>query len=159
MTWCQGWTTWVGFIAGLAGVLNSTVLGVEATITMNSPSYVVTGWKTFLIIAAQVVFITILNLWFFWVIPWFELLTGVLNVTLFFVTIITLWVMAPRNSASFLMEKSVYSGWDNYFSSWNIGVLSQAWLFIGKSYYVDICKPRLVSEVGHVLFQVLVIDD
>lgn len=99
---------------------------------MNSPSFVVTGWKTFLIIAAEIIFCAVINMWFFRLVPWFELLTGILNVVYFFIYLVTLWVMAPKNPVGFVMEKAVFSGWDNYFVSWNIGILSQVWLFVGE---------------------------
>lgn len=98
---------------------------------MNSPSFVVTGWKTFLIIAAEIVFCAVINMWFFRFVPWFELLTGIINVVYFFIFLVTLWVLAPRNPIEFVLEKAVFSGWDNYFISWNIGILSQVWLFVG----------------------------
>lgn len=107
---------------------------------MNSPSYIITGWKTFLIFAANIAVCAVANIWFFWVVPWFEVLVGVLNVVFFFVFIVTMWVMSPRNSADFLMERSVLSGWDNYFVSWNVRMLSQVWLLIGKS------RPYLIQS-------------
>lgn len=80
---------------------------------MNYPSFVVEGWKTFLIIAAAIAFCAVINLWFFNIVPWFELLTGIFNVVYFFFFPVTFRVLAPRDRVSFVMEKSVYSGWDN----------------------------------------------
>lgn len=132
LTYMQGWVTWTGYIAGLASLLNSNVVIIEGVIGIQYPSFEVTGWKTFLIIAAVLLFCYVVNVWFFQLVPWFEVLAGIVNIVFFFVFLVTIWLLAPRNPASFLMTKSVYSGWDNYFISWNIGVLSQVWLFIGK---------------------------
>lgn len=121
----------IGYIACLASNFNSNVVILEATIAMHYPVFVVTGWKTFLIIAAEMLGCAFVNMWCFWLIPWFEIFTGVLNVIYFFIYLVTLWVMAPRNPASFVMERSVFSGWDNFFVSWNIGALSQVWLWVG----------------------------
>lgn len=119
-------------MACLASSVNSNAVTIEAIIGINSPSYTVEGWRTFLIFAALMVFCVIMNVWLFRLVPWLEVLAGVLNVVLFIVIMVTLWVMAPRNPAGFLLEKSVSSGWDNYFVSWNIGILSQVWCFVGK---------------------------
>lgn len=47
---------------------------------------IVTGWKTFLVIATEMVGCTVVNMWaFFWLMPWFGILAGVLNVVNSFV--------------------------------------------------------------------------
>lgn len=132
LTWIQGWTTWVAYITCLVSILNSNVVLLEATIGMNFPSYTITGWKTFLILAANIIACAVVNLWLFWLVPWFEVLVGIVNVVFFVIFIVTLRVMSPRNSVDFLLERGVFSGWDNYFVSWNVGMLSQVWLFVGE---------------------------
>lgn len=119
-------------MACLATSVNSFVVFLEAGIAINFPLYEVEGWKTVLIFIGLIAAFTIVNVWCFRLVPWFEVLTGVLNIVFFFVMLVTLWVMAPRNSPSFMLQRNVSSGWDNYAISWNIGILSQVWNFVGK---------------------------
>lgn len=119
--------------------MNGFVVLVEAGIAVNFPSYEVEGWKTFLIFLGQVCTLAAVNIWCWRLVPWFELLAGILNVVLFFIFIVALWVMAPRNDASFLMQKNVSSGWENYSVAWNIGILSAVWNFAGK---LNLNSPR-----------------
>lgn len=106
---------------------------------MNFPSYNITGWRTFLLFVAVIITCVIINVWFFRLVPWFEVLVGVMQVIFFFIVVVSLWVMAPRNPPSFLLKESILSGWDNYFISWNIGILSQVWLYVGK--FISISHP------------------
>ncbi|KAG6360752.1 hypothetical protein INS49_011818 [Diaporthe citri] len=66
----------------------------------------------------------------FWLVPWFELLTGFLNVSMVIIIFVVLWAVAPRNSVDIFMQTNVSSGWDNYFVSANLGALSNIYLFI-----------------------------
>ncbi|KAH8195255.1 hypothetical protein TruAng_010579 [Truncatella angustata] len=76
LTWLQGWTTWIAYIALLASCI--------------------------------------------------------LNVCLFFVILVSVWVMTPkRNSADVFLITNVSTGWEgNYFVSANIGALSNIFLYL-----------------------------
>ncbi|KAH7040596.1 amino acid/polyamine transporter I [Microdochium trichocladiopsis] len=119
LTWLQGWATWLAFVATLASILNGNVINLEARIQINSPDYVPGGWHTTLIFLATMAFLTVLNLWVFEVVPWFELVSGVLNLVFFVITFVALWVMAPRNSPEFFLSRTKYSTWDNDYVSWS----------------------------------------
>ncbi|KXJ96816.1 amino acid permease [Microdochium bolleyi] len=131
LTWLSGWATWIGYIGALAGVLNSTALLYEAAIQINNPGYESGGWHTAVIGIAILTFLTISNVWLFRLVPWFELIVGVLNIAFFFVTIAVLWVMSPRNPASMLVTTAKFSNWDSDFISWNVGMLTSVWMFVG----------------------------
>lgn len=133
LTWVQGWTTWTAYIALLASVLNGVTVIFEGLIQVAHPDYVPGGWHTTLIILAMLLFCAIVNMYAFRIVPWFELLSGILNVCLFLVFLVVLWVMSPRNSPDVFLIKNISTGWDNYFISANIGSLSNIFLFISKS--------------------------
>ncbi|KAH7031539.1 amino acid/polyamine transporter I [Microdochium trichocladiopsis] len=131
MTWIQGWTTWLGYVVLFASALNANVIVVQAVISITHPDYETTGWRTTLFVIVTLVLFTIINVWFFWTVPWFEMISGVLNVCFFVVTMASLWALSPRNGPEFFLTTSSFSGWDNEFISWNLAMLSQIWCFIG----------------------------
>lgn len=130
LTWIQGWATWLAFVAGLASVINGTIVNLEASVQINFTDYVAGGWHTTVIVMAMLAFCTILNCWFFELVPWIELSAGILNVVFFLIFFVALWVMSPRNPGSFILTRTTFSGWENEFVSWNVGMLTQIWLFI-----------------------------
>ncbi|KAH8204505.1 hypothetical protein TruAng_001279 [Truncatella angustata] len=130
LTWTQGWITWLAYVALLASCLNSNTVVFEGLIQLAHPDYVPGGWHTTLIILAMLLFCTLVNIYAFKIVPWFELLSGILNVCLFLIFLVVLWVMSPRNSPDVFLVKNISSGWDNYFISANLGALSNIFLFI-----------------------------
>lgn len=81
---------------------------------------------TYLVLVAAV------NLWAFRVVPWVELLAGIVNVVLFLVFLILVWVLAPQNSLDTFLTKSSVGGWGD-FVSFNIDSLGTIYLFNGKA--------------------------
>lgn len=132
LTWIQGWATWTGYVALLASCINGNTTLFEGMIQLSHPDFESGGWHTAVINLATIALCAGVNLFAFWLVPWFELLTGILNVCLFVIFIVVLWVMSPRNSPNIFFETNVSSGWDNYFVSANIGALSSIFLFCCK---------------------------
>ncbi|KAH7014576.1 amino acid permease [Microdochium trichocladiopsis] len=130
LTWMQGWATWMGYVSCLASSLNNSAVVLKATIQIHYPDYENGGWHTTLMVMAALLFLTTVNVWFFRAVPWFELAAGLLNICFFFITVVVLWIMSPRNDPSFMLITSNVAGWDN-FISWNVGMLTQVWMFIG----------------------------
>ncbi|KAH7040332.1 amino acid/polyamine transporter I [Microdochium trichocladiopsis] len=121
---------WTFHFAPLKSVLNESAILFEASIQINFPDYESGGWRTTLIVLCLLLFLTVVNVWFFRIVPWFELLAGIANICFFFIVLVTLWIMSPRNDPEFILTTN-FSGWENSFVSWNIGMLTQVWLFIG----------------------------
>ncbi|KAK7911125.1 GABA permease [Apiospora marii] len=131
LTWIQGWVTWTGYVATFASSVNFGTAVLEGIIELNYPDYVVEGWRTTLISLATLAVITLVNLFAFRAVPWFDLFSGVLNILLFVAFMIIFLVMAPKNSGDIFRQTNVASGWDNYYAASQIGSLSNVWLFIG----------------------------
>lgn len=74
------------------------------------------------------------NIYAFKIVVWMELLSGILHCVLFIVFIAVTAVMGTRNGGDFFLSKNVSSGWDDYFVSWNVGMLSCVWIFTGRCY-------------------------
>ncbi|KAK8856695.1 amino acid permease [Apiospora arundinis] len=132
LTWIQGWVTWTGYVATFASSVNFGTAVLEGIIQLNYPDYVVEGWRTTLISLGTLAVITLINLYAFRVVPWFDLFSGVLNILLFVAFMIIFLVMAPKNGGEIFTQTNVSSGWTNsYYASSQIGSLSNVWLFIG----------------------------
>ncbi|KAG8162111.1 hypothetical protein KVR01_007876 [Diaporthe batatas] len=129
LTWMQGWMTWTGYVALLASCLNGNTLVLEGMIQLTHPDYEPGGWHTTLIIFATMAFCSGINLFAFRLVPWFELLSGILNVCMLLIFLVVVWLLSPRNSTDIFFETNVSSGWDNYFVAANLGALSNIFLF------------------------------
>lgn len=133
LTWMQGWATWTGYVALLASCVNGNTVIFEGLVQLAHPSYVPGGWHTALLMIGTLVFCALVNMYAFRLVPWFELLTGILNVILVVAIFVAVWALSPRNSADILLQTNVSTGWEgNYFVAANLGALSNIYLFIGK---------------------------
>jgi amino acid transporter len=155
LTWMQGWSTWTGYVALLASCLNGNTVILEGVIQLAHPEFETGGWRTTLIMITMVVFCAVINMYAFWLVPWFELLTGFLNVAIVLVIFVVLWAMAPRNNVDIFVQTNVSSGWDNYFVSANLGALSNIYLFICKS-HLSCCRSKDLTETGCTAFESVV---
>lgn len=74
-----------------------------------------------------------MNMYSFKIVPWVELMAGILHVLLFVVFVVVLAVLGSRHIADFVFLQTNYesSGWDNKFVSWNVGMLTCAWSMTG----------------------------
>lgn len=105
---------------------------LEAMIVMNNPSYEPTGWKTAVISIGFSIFQGFLNTHAFQVLPWIELIAGILYGAEFVIFIVVLAVMGTRNPTSFLVSTNYSSGWSSTFVASNVGMLTAIWCFTGK---------------------------
>lgn len=133
ITWLQGWMTWFAWISLLAGVANFTAYIIQGIVAMNYETYVPQRWHLTLIIIAMLLIQALMNMYTFRLIPWIEALAGILHVVLFFIFVGVLWgTTHTRQSADFVfLETTAYSGWDNRYISWNLGLLTPVWGFVG----------------------------
>lgn len=131
-TWLQGWSTWFGYVSIVAGMANVTMIQLQSMVELNNPSYVAGGWKTSVLVIAMGILLGGLNVWGFQLIPWIEMIAGVLHVCLFVVFAVVLGVLGTRNEASFWLSTNISSGWDNHtFIASNVGMLTCVWSFTG----------------------------
>lgn len=92
----QGWVTWFAWVSALAGSTSSEANVLLGLVSTNYPDYVYRPWHLTLAIIAQLVVLGLVNMYAFRVIPWLELLAGVLHVVLWFFFIV---VFAVRGGA------------------------------------------------------------
>ena len=134
ITWMQGWITWFSWIGILAGVIN-VFANITTTLASTAhPEYIVQGWHTVLIMLVFSIVMGLVNMYLFWIIPWLELVAGLLHIVLFVVFASILITLAPWHSTHFVFnQKSNLSGWDNDFVSFNLGMVLVTWAFVGES--------------------------
>lgn len=143
ITWLQGWITWFSWVALLAGVTNIAANCTTVIVTASYPDYVVKGWHTILVMYGFLIALGLLNMYAFWLIPWIELIAGLLHVILWIVYAVVLLTLAPRHSTRFVfLEKANASGWTSDFVSFNLGIILLSWGFVGYDAMAHI------SEVG-----------
>lgn len=131
-TWIQGWTTWFAYVSIIAGSTNINVIVLEAMIKLNNPSWESTGWKTAVLSIGFTIFQALVNTHAFQIIPWIEVIAGILYSAEFIIFIVVLGVMGVRNPASFLVSTNISSGWTNTFIASNVGMLMAIWCFTGN---------------------------
>lgn len=136
-TYVQGWSTWFGYISLLAGIANVTIILLESMIQLNNESYVPGGWHTSVLVIAMSVLQGLMNTYAFWLIPWVELIAGVLHVCLFVIFVVVLCAMGTRHDSSFWLKSNVASGWSDTFIAWNLGMLTCVWSFTGMLDFVE----------------------
>ena len=132
-TWLQGWMTWFGWVAVLAAIVNVTIIVLEAMISLQHPTYIAKPWHTACMMIAMLFAFGLVNSvrWTFRIVPWLELVAGVLHVALFVLFVVVLLVMGGRNSTDYIFfHREIWSGWDNSFISWHLGMLTSVGSFI-----------------------------
>jgi choline transport protein len=163
-TWLQGWMTWFGWVAVLAAIVNVTIIVLQAMIALQHPTYVVEGWHTACMMIAMLFLFGAVNSvrWTFRIVPWLELVAGVLHVALFVVFIVVLFVMGQRNTPDYMFfYTDISSGWDsNPYISWHLGALSCVGSFISLDGAVHMSEEvRLAKRaVPRALFWGLVLN-
>ena len=145
----QGWITCFAWISTLAGVANTTAFMLQSLVAANHPDYEPQAWHVTLLIFALLIVGGLMNMYIWFLIPWLETLAGLLHIVLFVIFVVVLVTLAPRHSAEFVFTKSVSSsGWSNQFISFNMGLMTPTWGFVGKSR--TRARPlRLMSMINH----------
>ncbi|KAK8008149.1 hypothetical protein PG991_010700 [Apiospora marii] len=132
MCYLQGWASWFGYVALLAGVANTTAIQLEGIVQFNHENYVPGGWHTSVIVIALLVVLGALNMYAFRLVPWIELTGGVLHVANWVAFIVIFAAMGPRHDPDFLFVDSTTSGWvDKPVVSWHLGAVALTWALTG----------------------------
>ncbi|KAK7614754.1 amino acid/polyamine transporter I [Phyllosticta paracitricarpa] len=159
MTWIQAWMTWVAWVALLASVLNVVTNLIQGTVILNYPGFTFESWQTWLIMMCLLSFLYTINIFLYWIVPMYELMTGVLHLLLFFVYIgILLGFQKEKASADFVffhrVDSPTTSGWPTNAVSWHLGLLTPIYIFSGFDAGVNLseetCKAKMA--VPRVIF-------
>ncbi|KAF3045969.1 hypothetical protein E8E12_009361 [Didymella heteroderae] len=144
-SWFTGWINVGGQIVLTASAAFAAGLQIQGLIIMNDNAYVPARWQGLLLYWAVLIYAAAINIWGAKVLPTANLLSGVLHVSGFLAIVVTLGVMAPKNTASFVFtEVSNTSGWSSDGISWLVGLLSSVYPLLG---YDAAC--HLAEELPH----------
>ncbi|KAH7123042.1 amino acid permease [Dactylonectria macrodidyma] len=127
-----GWISVGGQTVLTSSAAFAAGLQLQALIILNDDSYIPARWQGMLFYWAILVYAMVMNIWGSKLLPTANLLSGVLHIGGFVAILITLGVMAEKNTASFVFTEFVNSsGWDNDGISWLVGLLSAVYPFLG----------------------------
>ena len=106
----------------------------QGLIGLNNPTYVPKLWHITLIMWAYLAFNVILNVYARRLLVAIEMFGGFIHLAFFVATVVTLAVMGPKSSASFVFTESFFgqSGWSNKAVQWCLGLLTSTSLLSGK---------------------------
>lgn len=151
--WCQkflsymaGWTSIVAWQPALAGGLYPIIVILETMIVYWNEDFAFTRWQQSLLMIAFG-FLTIpFNTFWRRFLPMFEIIVLVLHFAGFFATILPLWILAPKNSASEVFTEVVNSGgWSNTGLSLLIGQVTVLYCMAGFDSAVHLGKPHVLA--------------
>ncbi|CAJ2503571.1 Uu.00g109650.m01.CDS01 [Anthostomella pinea] len=120
---------------------------LEALVQINYSDYEQTGWRTMLITLAVLSAMTFVNLYCFRVVPFVELITGILSLILFLAFVVIYLVMGPRNSVDIFTTSGTLSGWEDFYASSHVGALSSFFLFIGFEGVINMGEESKTAQV------------
>ncbi|KAI0440433.1 amino acid permease-domain-containing protein [Xylaria telfairii] len=143
--WVTGWVSIGGQIVFTASAAFAAGLQIQSLIIVNDDNYVPTRWQALLFYWAILAFAGALNIWGTKLIPQVNLVSGIIHIAAFVGIIVTLGVLASKNTSSFVFTEVVNtSGWDSDAVSWLVGLQSAVYPFLG---YDAAC--HLSEELPH----------
>jgi amino acid transporter len=105
---------------------------LQSLAAANFPDYAPKAWHVTLIIFALLIVSGLMNMYTWFLIPWIELLAGVLHIVLFIIFVVVLVTLAPRHTAEWVfLKENTASGWKNSFVAFNLGLMTPTWGFVG----------------------------
>ncbi|KAJ5817632.1 amino acid permease [Penicillium robsamsonii] len=130
--WFTGWISVGGQILLTAAAALSGGLQTQGLLIMNDDSYIPQQWQGMLFYWAVVLYAAFVNTVGSRILPHVNYASGIIHVGGFFATCITLAIMAPKNTASFVFKDfDNRSGWASDGVSWLVGLLSTVYPFLG----------------------------
>ncbi|GJJ08674.1 hypothetical protein Clacol_002893 [Clathrus columnatus] len=127
--------SWVSVLAWQTGVTSIAFLvasQIQSLLVVLDSHYVFEQWHATLLIIAVAFLAVIFNTILVKRLPLVETIALILHIAGFFVILISLWVLAPRNSAKVVFTQFTDGGgWGNIGLSTLIGILSPIFAFVG----------------------------
>ena len=128
-----GWMSTLGWLASVAsGPFVVTTL-IEVLIDVTNPSFAFPNWQYTLIMLATLVLTIFLNTWGARVLPMLETVSLFGHIGGFIITLISLWVLAPKNPAHAVFAEVVNNGgWSNTGTSCLVAQVTVLYCNLGK---------------------------
>ncbi|KAK5119791.1 hypothetical protein LTR16_004724, partial [Cryomyces antarcticus] len=114
LSYAAGWTSTLAWQPALAGGLYPIAVMIQTITQYNQPDFVLLNWQASLLMVALGFLTVPFNTVWRRALPMFETIVLVFHFAGFFATIIPLWVLAPKNSATQVFTEITNSGgWSN----------------------------------------------
>ncbi|KAK3074931.1 hypothetical protein LTR53_002242 [Teratosphaeriaceae sp. CCFEE 6253] len=112
LSYASGWMSTLGWIASVASSVYVCGTQIQAMINVLQPDQVMTTWQLTLVMFAIIAITIVFNTWGAKVLPMLETISLFGHVLGFFVVLIPLWVLCPKNSAhDVFVHFESSSGW------------------------------------------------
>ena len=140
-SYIAGWTSTIAWQPALAGGLYPVVTMIESLRSYQDPDFAFTNWQASLLMIALGFLTVPFNTVWRKALPTFETIVLVFHFVGFAVTVITVWVLAPRNSAKDVFTSVVNSGgWSNTSLSMLVGQVSAFYTMAGGDSAVHLAE-------------------
>jgi choline transport protein len=138
----------LGWLASVSSSVFVLTTQIEAIIDVTNPDFAFPRWQYTLIMLAFLLVTIFFNTWGARSLPMMETVSLVMHIGGFVVTIIVLWAMAPRNSASAVFTEVVNNGgWSNTGTACLVAQVSVLYCNLGSDSAVHICKSTPSQSV------------
>ena len=141
LSYAAGWLSALGWLTGAASgyFIMSTL--IQAMINVYLPDQALTNWQTTLVMMAWVCVFVLVNTFGARILPVIENISLVSHFAGWIITVVALWVMAPKNSAHAVFTEVVNSGgWDNTGLSCLVGTVGILFCQLGPDAAVHIAE-------------------
>ena len=141
LSYSAGWMSTLGWLASTASSCFVCATLIQALVEVTDIDFVFANWK-YTLIALAILLITIFfNTWGAKSLPMVETVSLVGHILGFFVTIIPLWVMCPKSSATEVFTSVVDNGgWGNLGAACIVGQVSVLYCNLGSDSAVHISE-------------------
>ncbi|KAF7880907.1 uncharacterized protein EAF02_006798 [Botrytis sinoallii] len=141
LSYTAGWMSSLGWIASFASSVFVLATLVEAIIDIRNADFSFSSWQYTLIMIAYLLITIVFNTWGARLLPIIETTSLFGHLAGFLITIIPLWVMAPKNSTrSVFLDVINNGGWSNTGTSCLIAQVSVLYCNLGSDSAVHISE-------------------
>lgn len=141
LSYAAGWTSALGWLTGNASGYFILSTLVEALVEVYHPDWSFTNWQSTLVMIFFLIATIYFNTWGARLLPAIETVSLVFHLAGFVITIVPLWVLAPKNSASDVFGPVINGGgWSNTGTSFLVGMITILFSNLGPDAAVHIGK-------------------
>lgn len=138
---CLGWMSTLGWLASVSSSVFVLTTLIQAIISVTNGDFSFPAWQYTLIMLAFLVVTVGFNTWGARTLPMMETVSLFGHIAGFVITIIPLWIMAPKNTASTVFTDVLNNGgWSNVGTSCLVSQISVMYCNLGSDSAVHICK-------------------
>ena len=147
LSYAAGWTSALGWLTDNASGYFILSTLVEALVEVYDPDWSFTRWQSTLVMIFFLITTIYFNTWGAKLLPGIEIVSVVFHMAGFVITIVPLWVLAPKNSASDVFGGIVNGGgWSNAGTSFFVGTITILFSNLGPDAAVHIGRSNQVCS-------------